>query len=413
MPNDEALPKSNRDVRHASQSTLHLCSRGICLTCSRVRRIKCDEKRPACANCSNTGRACDGYPPSFEFRAVTINPQSKTALAPSSASTPVPRTMISLERHQSSDLGNENNVSVGTPLRQPEILPGTTQEQQFFIVFRQNVAPTLGGYFDTDFWNTQIPRVAYSEPAVFHATIAIAALDHYDASNPDTLGSEQQVSFLLHYNKAIQFVKHQIQNEGSSQLVILLTCLLFICLEFKRGNTDVALKHLQNGLSILHSQHRNHEPSELSDIRQKLSNMFSRLGIQGSLVGQQPPPGSPLNLNASQPVSVPFANIGEARNHLISLFIESLRPSGPNFTFEASFSTLSSEQARRATLISQLHQHAHDPPPSHPKPHRYNLELDYDPVLRWLLNRTCIRRLYQYFSDDPLSRSILHRGLTE
>jgi hypothetical protein len=257
------------------------------------------------------------------------------------------------EKYRSPDSEKEDWLVLENPIRQSELFPGRRQEKRFFTFFSQHLAPSLGGYFDTEFWSIQLPRVAHSEPAVYHAIIAIAVLNQ---DHINVLRSEQEVPFLLHYNKAIHFVKTRLQEGGNSQHVILLTCLLFICLEFKRGNTDVALNHLQSGLGILHSQEPNHEPSELSDISESLAHAFSRLGIQGSLVGRQPPPGCHHTLKASNPGHIPFSSIGEARNALIFLFIESLRPFTPKFSFEASFSTSFSEQARRATLISQLHQ---------------------------------------------------------
>lgn len=44
----------------------------IFLTSNRIRKIKCDEHRPACQKCSKTGRTCDGY--ETPFRIVTIQP---------------------------------------------------------------------------------------------------------------------------------------------------------------------------------------------------------------------------------------------------------------------------------------------------------------------------------------------------
>ncbi|TVY86445.1 Transcriptional regulatory protein [Lachnellula willkommii] len=32
-----------------------------CFTC-KIRRVKCDEAKPACNRCSSTGRKCDGFP---------------------------------------------------------------------------------------------------------------------------------------------------------------------------------------------------------------------------------------------------------------------------------------------------------------------------------------------------------------
>jgi hypothetical protein len=243
---------------------------------------------------------------------------------------------------------------VGTPLRQPDVFPGSLQEQYFFTFFRHHLAPSLGGYFDSDFWNIQLPRVAHSERSVYHAIIAIAALDQDDMRDTEVPHAEPQLPFLLHYNKAIHFVKDLLLQDGHSQHVILLTCLLFICLEFKRGNTEAALNHLQSGLGILHSQGSQIERSEILGLSENLAQAFSRLGIQGSLVGRQPPPGGHHFLQASYPG--PFSCIEGARQSLISLFIDSLRPIGPEFNFEASFNTSFSEQSRRALLISQLHQ---------------------------------------------------------
>lgn len=78
--------------------------------------------------------------------------------------------------------------------------------------------------------------------------------------------------------------------------------------------------------------------------------------IQSSLVGRQPPSGYRHALQASRPGHTTFSTIEEARNSLVCLFIDSLKPIGAEFNFEATFATSSSEQYRRATLISQLHQ---------------------------------------------------------
>lgn len=309
-------------------------------------------------NCSTTGRTCDGYHPSFQFRVVTINSNTDidSATSSSTISTPISRTDQSPDTYESSSSINENNLCIGKSL---SVRHGSSQEDKLFIFFRRNLAPRLGGHFDTDFWLIQLPRVASCEPAIYHAIIANAALEQDELQDNEEPGSESHVRFLLHYNKAIHHIKQKLQQEENSQLVILLTCLLFISLEFKRGNHDVALSHFQNGLSILRSQKPSHETSELSDIEENIRHLFSRLSIQSSLVGlmgHQPLPASQDQRDSLESGHVAFSSIEEARNQLTSHFIDGLEPLGSDFTFQASFSTTPSEQARRAKLISQLHQ---------------------------------------------------------
>ena len=64
------------------------------------------------------------------------------------------------------------------------------------------------------------------------------------------LASPDQSFALSQYNKAIKRVQDRI-GSGQSERIILLTCVLFICVEFIRGNPESALDHLQSGMRIL------------------------------------------------------------------------------------------------------------------------------------------------------------------
>ena len=65
----------------------------------RIRRIKCDEARPACERCLSTGRTCDGYP--SVFRAVTVGGAPPAALAPDA---PPAAAQLSLSLHRPATL---------------------------------------------------------------------------------------------------------------------------------------------------------------------------------------------------------------------------------------------------------------------------------------------------------------------
>ena len=84
-----------------------------------------------------------------------------------------------------------------------------------------------------------------------HAMMALASLYKYQMNDEGYSTQEEQNFTLLQYNRAIRSLRIHL-NAGEQALEItLLTCVLFICLEFMRGNQDVALNHLQGGLHIL------------------------------------------------------------------------------------------------------------------------------------------------------------------
>src|SRR5271156_3905141 len=54
-----------------------------CVTC-KIRRIKCDEVKPACLRCTSSGRKCDGYatPRSWIFEVKRPSPDHQELLRP-------------------------------------------------------------------------------------------------------------------------------------------------------------------------------------------------------------------------------------------------------------------------------------------------------------------------------------------
>ncbi len=96
--------------------------------------------------------------------------------------------------------------------------------------------------------------------------LAIAALHEQSVGSTKDFGPPQAFS-LAQYNKAISHLRGRIL-EGECQHVILLTCVLFICLEFIRGNSELALGHLQSGLRIL-SLPNSHKASSIGFNRPK------------------------------------------------------------------------------------------------------------------------------------------------
>ena len=55
---------------------------------------------------------------------------------------------------------------------------------------------------------------------------------------------------LVHYNKAVAALALRINNSTVPVERVLLACILFVCIEFLRGDVQLALKHFRAGMNI-------------------------------------------------------------------------------------------------------------------------------------------------------------------
>lgn len=209
----------------------------------RIRRIKCDETKPACSKCLNSGRSCDGY----GILIKTSPPAESTALS-------------SLEIHSYR----------------------SERENRGFDYFRHKAVSELMG-FDTksDFWGHVVLQFSVASPAVFRAVLSLSSLHEttYGQSRMKSC-TEDRVSFLRQYNKAIrQLCSRQTAQPAQFTLTC---CILFICLENLRGNNDAALLHLENGLKILKQWHVLEVTSSEKEARDIITAAFQRLDMQAT-----------------------------------------------------------------------------------------------------------------------------------
>jgi hypothetical protein len=229
-----------------------------CSTC-KARRVKCDETKPACRRCTIGGRKC-------EYITARAAP---------------PRNVITI------------------------YLPPTQCQPVFFTknrgldFFQQNLAANLDGQFDSQFWSKLVLQLSHSEPSIRHAVTAISviyqdvelSLQHpagYVNANPK---AQQE------WNTAIRSLSARIQAHPNSNLVPMVCCLLFTCIEFLRGNVDSSMLHIQNGFNILAALRRNSDAASdsgsslsfenLKVIEDHVVPMFSRLNVLCSLAGKQ------------------------------------------------------------------------------------------------------------------------------
>lgn len=222
-----------------------------CATC-RQRHIKCDESRPACFRCTSTGRPCDYGILERSSRSRTGSPDIVNLAGRSASTPPVPSTIGLLPQ-------------------------GNRDDFRYIQFFHLRSAPALLGYYEGDrtFWSKLLLQASFTDAAVRHAVVAVSfTFETFEKAQAEGFSSPQRASggssgegegfkayleskpverdfILRQYNHAIRSLTQREPGNCPSKEVILITCVLFICLEFLRENVEEALMHLSNGLKVL------------------------------------------------------------------------------------------------------------------------------------------------------------------
>lgn len=251
-----------------------------------IRRIKCDETRPSCDQCTKTGRSCEGYRPNS-----TLSTRKPTrALAPLQAT-----CQVSLSSSQ-------GHLSVPA--------------QRALHYYRVNTAKQLSGYFNDDFWTTLVLQVGDREHCVNYALVALASLHehfHTEATERFPLttrqpgeicqrGGQGAWSLPMHravssYAEAVRRLHEKISKGGDEVEATLLCCLLLAAFELLRGYHAAAQVHLHGSASLLRvwqdeqkSQGGGSRWSPRSYfIRERLRPLFYRMALQATLFSHSPP----------------------------------------------------------------------------------------------------------------------------
>ncbi|KAK4158109.1 transcriptional regulatory protein moc3 [Chaetomidium leptoderma] len=208
-----------------------------------IRRVKCDEGKPACVRCTSTGRTCDGY--------------DKAALA--RYRSPDPNHTAELARAEFVR-ACESNESLRSMRRIEADIDGTETERRLFARFRAATAD--GGAHGcpfTAFWRRLNSTTGCQDEAVKHAVVALAAAYQlFRYPNEPVIDiftrADLEVFTIQQYNRSIERLQSHAGSSASEGIrLTLVCCLAFISLETLRGNHEVAVTHLVNGLRILQS----------------------------------------------------------------------------------------------------------------------------------------------------------------
>ncbi|PVH89123.1 hypothetical protein DL98DRAFT_647709 [Cadophora sp. DSE1049] len=284
-----------------------------CKTC-RIRRVKCDEDKPACRRCTSTGRNCDGYdiPP--------LNHEASSQMMSQST----------MKDH------SETLSLVNTPFIALDLTP---EEARGFAFFRQNTVFQIQGAFRSSLWEQLVLQISHQEPAILHAAIAVGIV-HRDQSDTQVARQnafyhgldKRQAEGLRQYVKAIEFLRQKIDDvrepgDERAKDVAMMCCLLFVCLELLWGKSMAALNHLGTGLKILTSR-GTQPPGQQNTLKLKptsenlvsqLSGSFARLDFESTMFGQRAPhlhvlPAGSIDRDLYVPLS--FESIFEARRYM-------------------------------------------------------------------------------------------------
>ncbi|KAH8817274.1 hypothetical protein F5884DRAFT_748742 [Xylogone sp. PMI_703] len=246
-----------------------------------VRHVKCDETKPACKNCTITGRRCDGY-------GVWNAPDGKAKNATS------PRSPAKDK----------------TPTRSstPSMFPELSQEERICLdYYISRTVVKIPSVFDSPFWSQLVPQASAAHPAVLHAAIALGSahrsvdlnlrgsqVRRYIKEGCHKKADRHEIFALGQYTKAIAYLRtHMTANNATSLQVILTACVLFISLDLLRGEYQTAFTHTRNGLKLLsqlqspnskESQHYTYQISDPKSTDGYLSEVFSCLNIQSALL---------------------------------------------------------------------------------------------------------------------------------
>ncbi|KAL2128204.1 hypothetical protein VTI74DRAFT_9528 [Chaetomium olivicolor] len=332
-----------------------------CTNCKQ-RRIKCDEKRPACANCIRAKKICSGYPPpprsARPFEEIKIAPKPLGAAVPNGPPpnhNPIqlpPRRLVKYQRRNTPPM-TPSTPSVVTLLYHPSLnLPFSDQEGQYFHLFRERTANELSGFFDSAFWTRSVLQECHAASAIRHAVVALGALyktlEKSNESPPNSPypDSDPGDSALKHWEMAFRQYSHACNAlvkadsvETTSHRTRLMASVLLACFDSFVGDHRQAIFQIQAGLGLLEQLRAERRRAFLSSsdepVEEELTQMFTRLAIQAKsydmafhfpqpwvvrlMPNQTQDPGSPAS-DASSPIGIHqdpipdrFASVMEAR----------------------------------------------------------------------------------------------------
>ncbi|CAH0022533.1 unnamed protein product [Clonostachys rhizophaga] len=205
-----------------------------CVTC-RIRKVKCDEKKPSCQKCTSTGRNCDGYESPFR-----------------------------LHVHNNQLTKNANNVyapgiKLRVGLQTMRCTPNALSPEGINLLCRYFSTKTIFNVpLDCNEEAKQVLQASLTDTPIRHAVMSLKALrEELESSgdrNPASVGRRTPSCDygLQQYSVALAGLASKLSSSSSSELkTALLCCQVFISIEQVRGNFAAMALHIVRGLGIM------------------------------------------------------------------------------------------------------------------------------------------------------------------
>jgi len=195
----------------------------LCSISNRIRKVKCDETKPFCQKCVNTGRTCDGYESPFRtFTSQPINSFHAGGIKPGVGLQPItPRDIDLLNRYFSTKTLFNVRLSCDEEAR-------------------------------------QVLQASLTEPPIRHAVMSLRVLREDLETSGDNLASVAQQTPSYHYGLqqygiALGGLASNLSSAGAKGLKsALLCCQVLISIEQVRKNYAAMAQHIIRGLGIMH-----------------------------------------------------------------------------------------------------------------------------------------------------------------
>ena len=227
----------------------------------------------------------------------------------------------------------------------PEMGPAELRAIGFF---HDKTAPSLSSYFDAEFWTRLVFQMSYAEPSIRHAMVALGALHETRETGVKMVPSlfpgthpayEENVMHLIkrpdvqdeqfalnQYNKAIMSLSKRLSGDTSIE-VALMACILFVCIEFLRGDAEPAVKHFNSGMQIalatLSNRESKHAKATVARIKEHILPFFNRIELLSTLFGHDASWEYQVDLHDAVPKT--FRNMRDARDSVVHLANISVR----------------------------------------------------------------------------------------
>ncbi|KAF1841922.1 uncharacterized protein K460DRAFT_241906, partial [Cucurbitaria berberidis CBS 394.84] len=265
-----------------------------CETC-RVRRIKCDETKPACTRCTSTGRTCEGYKHVDKWKdgspaAAASYRNSSFLVVPQKAM----QFVISRSPSQS--------------------FSPDSRETRSFQFFQTRTLPGWIEFFDSELWSRTVLQMSHSEPAIKHGLLALSTMhERFETTAPAISASTNDFAF-LQYMQAVKHSNKLLAAQAGNVNIekILIACIIFTCYENLSGNYLAANMHLRNGMRIL-NQHKNDLSLQQNASQEWIGHVLYRFDLQAMTFSET---HSPYHYSLTSPPDCPQIHKTYTRNSL-------------------------------------------------------------------------------------------------